>query len=110
MSQPPSFSDAELSVVFMDTTSLSFEGRGGEACCRERCRDRTNTRHVGTQSNGYSEVIAIINHKLEFVNTAVPWLKQNYEMLGNGREAVVERGVETGRTRDTSAHNLMATE
>jgi hypothetical protein len=32
-----------------------------EACCRERCRDRTNTRHVGTQSNGYSEAIAIIN-------------------------------------------------
>jgi hypothetical protein len=34
---------------------------GSEACCRGRCRDRTNTRHVGTQSNGYSEATAIIN-------------------------------------------------
>jgi outer membrane protein assembly factor BamB len=46
-------------------------GSGGE-CCRERCRDRTNTRHVGTQSNGYSEVIAIIR---EIVDRAVLSLK-----------------------------------
>src|ERR1700730_18229988 len=60
-------------AIIMSTSTaandLSCLRNGREACCRERCRDRTNTRHVGTQSNGYSEVIAIIlTDKFQIVN------------------------------------------
>jgi hypothetical protein len=51
-----SFSDLQA-----DNALIRPPHYGREACCRERCRDRTNTRLVGTQSNGYSEIIAIIN-------------------------------------------------
>jgi len=69
---------------------------GREAFFRERCRDRTNTRHVGTQSTSYSEVMALLTDKVEFVNIAVLWISFQRE-IGSGGTVKIRRA--TGLTK-----------
>jgi hypothetical protein len=52
----------------------------------------------------------LLTDKSEFVNIAVPWLEQNYEMLAERARGLLSGEVSRpDEQRDTSAHNLMAT-
>src|SRR6202043_1315823 len=47
----------------------------------------------GTQPTGYSEVIAIITDKSEFVNTAVPWFSFQREIVDRAVLSLKDAGV-----------------
>jgi hypothetical protein len=76
-SEPTSRTDDQAdyapTAVFWLKQNYEILRNAREACCRERCRDRTNTRHVGTQSNGYSVQREIVDRAvLSLKDAGVP--------------------------------------